>query len=125
MDLTSGDATLLIDPQSGLLREARHQLVTLLEGASGLFDLALPLADELPHRLSATGQDKVSSAVNAQGELRLQYDSLRSARDEFQVSCTPRIRPEAGSGFAMQLAVINHTSQIIPQVLFPYLEGFR
>ncbi len=125
MELQSGDARLSIDPVDGALVELglRGFHLPLLEGRAALFDIGLPLPDELPHRLRTPRGQRVNGIAKVGDEWRLRYDSLRSERGEFDVSTVLRIRPEPAGGFAMRLEVINHSPFIIPQILFPHLAG--
>src|SRR5258706_4906323 len=128
MELSADDARLTVDPKTGALRYiglAGFQL-TLLEGNAGLFDLALPLPDELPHRLRVTDRESIPTFTSDGGEHRISYISLQSAHGTFDVACTLRIRPdESTGGFAVRLEIVNHTQQVIPQVLFPNLSGLK
>ena len=127
MQLDCDDARLTLDPRSGVLRELslRDSPKPLLEGAAGPFDLALPLPDELPHRLRIDESQLTSDVSQVGDEWHLRYDTLRSDRGAFQVSAVLRIRPSPGEGFAMRLAIVNHTPHVIPQVLFPHLVGLH
>jgi hypothetical protein len=127
MDLTCDDARLTIDPASGVLREImlRHVSNPLLDGASGFFDIALPLPDDLPHRLRIDESQRTSHAAGTGDECQLRFDTLRSTRGAFEVSASLTLRSISGEGLAMRLQVINHTPYVIPQVLFPKLVGFN
>lgn len=125
MEIQSGDARLTIDSATGALSQLGlgYFHLPLLDGNAGLFDIALPLPDELPHRLRTAAGQTTSSVEQVGDEWHLRYNSLRSDRGAFEVSAVVRIRPDAGGGFAMRLEVVNHTPQVIPQVLFPHLAG--
>lgn len=125
MELQSGDARLFIDPVDGSLRELglRGFHLPLLEGDSGLFDIALPLPDELPHRLRTPLGQRISGVEQRGDEWHLRFNSLRSERGRFEVSAVLRIRPYPGGGFGLRLHVVNHTPYVIPQILFPHLAG--
>lgn len=121
MEWTSADATLSFDPTGAVLRsiELIGSPRPLLRSEEPLFDLALPLPQELPHRLSVT----MSQAPTSIAMGLLQYVSLQSTRGEFPVACTLRVRPEPSGGFALQLTVENRSKFTIPQVVFPRLIG--
>src|SRR5437762_2563771 len=53
MEFSNDDGRLRIDPACGVLRELSLKRFPrpLLDGEAGLFDVALPLPDDLPHRL--------------------------------------------------------------------------
>lgn len=125
MEIQSGEGLLTIDPVSGALTQLSlgNFHLPLLEGMGELFDIALPLADDLPHRLRAAGGQRATLS-DRQGEgWCLGYEVLRSERGTFDVPVLLHIQPEIRGGFAVRLEVINHTSRVIPQILFPHLSG--
>jgi len=127
MDLSARDARLTLDDKTGLLKRlglAGFHL-PLLEGNAGLFDLALPLPDELPHRLRVTDRHQALDVSSIGPEWQLTYLSLSSPRGIHEVSCVLRLRPESDGSFAIRLQIVNHTPHVIPQVLFPNLSGLR
>src|SRR5437763_1977928 len=127
MHLRSANAQLQFDPATGAAwrMELDATPIPLLDSASGLFDLAIPLADELPHRLRIASDQVRPETTLGGGQLSLHWESLRSSRGDFAVSCTLRMAPHDGGGFSAQLEILNHTALIIPQVLFPNLIGLR
>src|SRR4051812_3832679 len=127
MEISSDDARLTLDEKTGLLQRLALTKfhLPLLDANAGLFDLALPLPDELPHRLRLTKPQPQLNVTQADGETRIAYRSLESNRGTHEVSCVLRIRPEAGGAFAMRLEIVNHTPYVIPQVLFPNLSGLK
>jgi hypothetical protein len=127
MEFSCDEGRLRIDPKTGVLRElgVADFPRPLLDGGSGLFDIALPLPDELPHRLRVDAAQHTSDVGSGGEDTYFRYDALRSPRGTFQISAVLRVRPSPGEGFALRLELVNHTPHVIPQVLFPHLVGLN
>jgi hypothetical protein len=127
MELRAGDARLLIDEGTGILREitlanSRHALLT---GISSLFDLALPLPDNLPHRIHALDGHRVTGITQVGEEYQFRSAFLESEQGRFDIDVTLKVRPRSDGRFALNLFIVNHSAHTIPQVLFPHLAGLR
>jgi hypothetical protein len=128
MEFSCDDGRLKIDPRTGVVQGlalAHFPTPLLGNGVAGLFDIALPLPDEPPHRLRIDARQPLSAVGEEGDEAYFRYDALRSRRGTFHVSTVLRVRASPAEGFAVRLEVINHTPHVIPQVLFPHLVGLN
>ena len=126
MIIETAHTQLTIDTDNGILRKIQLKDFPrpLLLGASGLFDIALPLPDEMPHRVKGSYSQTVSRVEQKNGQTILHFKTLKSDRGVFEVSAKLRIQP-TDRGFKVRLEIINHSSHRIPQVLFPCLNGVQ
>src|SRR4051794_5339661 len=102
MEWTSSDATLSLEPTGAVLRsiELIGSPRPLLRSDLPVFDLALPLPEDLPNRLRVAPSQQPASDS-------LRYASLLSEHGEQPIACTLQVKPAASGGFALQLTIEN------------------
>lgn len=121
IDASSGNITKLAYPGAGTLLDTTSQKARML-------DVAFPLADFEPFRLSSrysTG----AKIEQSDGAVTISWDRLGGSRPfEFpgKVSAVVKILADAdGKSVVMKCTLRNETQQALQQVLFPDLAGFN
>jgi hypothetical protein len=120
IDSSSGNILKLAYPGAGTILEAKPE-------KAGLLDMAYPLTDFEPFRLSSTYStgtriEQTSDAVT------ISWDKLGGSRSfEFlgKVSATAKLSADPdGQSVTLTCTIDNRSQRILPQVLFPNLHRF-
>jgi hypothetical protein len=123
--------TLGLDGATGGIVLLRHEGSTFLrdDGAGALVDMAYPVTEFIPLRISS--RYSVARISEANGVIEIRYDQLASSRPKLgyphgRVSAVVAIsKCDDGRSLSLKCRVENNSEASIGQVFFPDLDGLR
>ena len=128
MKVKSDNGTIEIDKKSGAILRVflERPLVEFVKTSfcsGGLFEVALPLENYIPHRIRINKSQTVEIYYPQKNVVLITYVQLKSSKGTFSLKVEIKIQGGQSGEFSLWMRLVNQTEIVIPQTIFPNLTG--